>query len=155
MGKVGQMPVLSSLVGHPDLPAYFPTFMEQLETANARTPVPSWPAIDEAISNAVLKALRGDMEVQAALDEAAAIVDGLLAEYYRRLAPDLRTVMGMTRRLRDHGRRRPAPAGPAGPCSPMPGRSRVRRLLPIYALLLPGLVLYGPGPAYPIAPLVR
>ena len=78
MGKVGQMPVLSSLVGHPDLPDFFPTFMKQLETANARTPVPSWPKIDEAIGNAVLKALRGDMEVQAAMDEAAGIVDGLL-----------------------------------------------------------------------------
>ena len=80
MGKVGQMPVLSSLVGHADLPDYYPTFMQQLETGNARTPVPSWPKIDEAISNGVLKALRGDMEIQAALDEAAAIVDGLLAE---------------------------------------------------------------------------
>lgn len=79
MGKVGQMPVLSRLVGHPDLPAYYPTFMQQLETGNARTPVPAWPSIDEAISNAVLLALRGDAEVQAALDEAAATVDGLLA----------------------------------------------------------------------------
>jgi len=79
MGKVGQMPVLSSLVGHQDLPDYYPTFMEQLQNGNARTPVPAWPAIDEAISNAVLKALRGDMEIQAALDEAATIVDGLLA----------------------------------------------------------------------------
>ena len=79
MGKVGQMPVLSSLVGHPDLPDYYPTFMEQLQNGKARTPVPAWPAIDEAISNAVLKALRGDMEIQAALDEAATIVDGLLA----------------------------------------------------------------------------
>ena len=52
--------------------------MQQLETANARTPVPAWPKIDEAISNAVLKALRGDMEIQAAMDEAAGIVDGLL-----------------------------------------------------------------------------
>ena len=42
--------------------------------------MPAWPKIDEAIGNAVLKALRGDMEVQAALDEAAATVDGLLAE---------------------------------------------------------------------------
>lgn len=78
MGSVGQMPVLSSLVGHADLPAYYPTFMQQLENGNARTPVPAWPGIDEAIGNAVLKALRGDLEVQAALDEAAVIVDGLL-----------------------------------------------------------------------------
>ena len=80
MGKVGQMPVLSSLVGHADLPDTYPTFMQQLETANARTPVPAWPKIDEAISNAVLKALRGDMYIQAAMDEAAGIVDGLLAD---------------------------------------------------------------------------
>ena len=78
MGKVGQMPVLSNLVGHADLPDFYPTFMEQLESGNARTPVPAWPLIDEAIGNAVLIALRGDAEVQAALDEAASIVDGLL-----------------------------------------------------------------------------
>ena len=78
MGKVGQMPVLSSLAGSADLPAYYPTFQEQLKTANARTPVPTWPKIDEAISHAVLKALRGDAPVQKAMDEAATIVDKLL-----------------------------------------------------------------------------
>jgi len=78
MGKVGQMPVLSSLSGNANLPDYYPTFQEQLKTANARTPVPAWPKIDEAISNAVLKALRGDAPIQAALDEAATTVDGLL-----------------------------------------------------------------------------
>ena len=40
MGKVGQMPVLTSLAGNADLPDYYPTFQEQLKTANARTPVP-------------------------------------------------------------------------------------------------------------------
>jgi multiple sugar transport system substrate-binding protein len=79
MGKIGQMPVLTSLANHPELPDYYPTFQEQLKTANARTPVPAWPKIDEAISNGILKALRGDATVQAALDEAAATVDGLLA----------------------------------------------------------------------------
>ena len=78
MGKIGQMPVLTSLAGNADLPDFYPTFQEQLKTANARTPVPAWPKIDEAISNAVLKALRGDAPVQAALDEAATTVDGLL-----------------------------------------------------------------------------
>jgi multiple sugar transport system substrate-binding protein len=78
MGKIGQMPVLSSLVGNAELPEFYPTFQEQLETANARTPVPAWPSIDEAVGNAVLRALRGEAEIQAALDEAAATVDGLL-----------------------------------------------------------------------------
>ena len=79
MGKIGQMPVLTSLSNNSDLPYYYPTFQKQLETANARTPSPAWPKIDEAITNAVLKALRGDMPVQGALDEAATTVDGLLA----------------------------------------------------------------------------
>jgi len=78
MGKVGQMPVLKSLAGNPELPDYYPTFQEQLKTANARTPVPAWPKIDEAVSNAVLKALRGDAPIQAALDEAATQIDALL-----------------------------------------------------------------------------
>ncbi|MGH2477632.1 MAG: extracellular solute-binding protein [Candidatus Limnocylindrales bacterium] len=79
MGKIGQMPVLQSLAGHSDLPDYYPMFQEQLKTAKARTPVPSWPKIDEAVSNAILKALRGEASVQGALDEAATQVDGLLA----------------------------------------------------------------------------
>jgi multiple sugar transport system substrate-binding protein len=79
MGKIGQMPVLKSLAGSSELPDYYPTFQEQLNTAKARTPVPSWPKIDEAVSNAILKALRGDAPVQAALDEAATQVDALLA----------------------------------------------------------------------------
>jgi len=79
MGKTGQMPVLKSLTGNPELPEYFAVFQEQLATAQPRTPSPAWPKIDEAISTAVQQVLRGDKEPQAALDEAAATVDGLLA----------------------------------------------------------------------------
>ena len=79
MGKIGQMPVLQNLAGSAELPDFYPTFQEQLKTAKARTPVPSWPKIDELVSNAVLTALRGDAPVQAALDEAATAVDALLA----------------------------------------------------------------------------
>lgn len=79
MGKIGQMPVLQSLAGNAELPDYYPMFQEQLKTAKARTPVPSWPKIDEAVSNAILKALRGEATVQASLDEAATQVDALLA----------------------------------------------------------------------------
>lgn len=78
MGKVGQMPVLTALSGHAELPDYFGTFSQQLNTAKARTPHPNWPLIDEALGNAVLEALRGDKPVQQALDEAAATIDGLL-----------------------------------------------------------------------------
>lgn len=79
MGKTGQMPVLKSLSGNKELPAYFATFQKQLETAQPRTPNPSWPKIDEAIDTAVQQVLRGEKEPQAALDEAAATVDQLLA----------------------------------------------------------------------------
>src|SRR5688500_3076774 len=79
MGKIGQMPVLESLAGNSELPDYYPVFQEQLKTAKARTPVPAWPKIDETVSNAVLKVLRGEAEAQASLDEAAAAVDALLA----------------------------------------------------------------------------
>lgn len=79
MGKTGQMPVLKSLTGNPELPDYFAVFQEQLATAQPRTPSPAWPKIDEAISTAVQQVLRGEKEPQAAMDEAAATVDRLLA----------------------------------------------------------------------------
>jgi multiple sugar transport system substrate-binding protein len=78
MGKTGQMPVLQSLTGNSELPAYFATFQEQLATAQPRTPSPAWPKIDDAINTAVQQVLRGEKEPQAALDEAAAAVDELL-----------------------------------------------------------------------------
>lgn len=79
MGATGQMPVLKSLTGNSALPPYFAVFQKQLETANPRTPSPAWPKIDETIGNAVQEVLRGEKEPQAALDAAAATVDGLLA----------------------------------------------------------------------------
>jgi multiple sugar transport system substrate-binding protein len=78
MGKTGQMPVLQSLTGNPELPPYFAVFQEQLATAQPRTPSPAWPKIDDAINTAVQQVLRGEKEPQAALDEAAAAVDELL-----------------------------------------------------------------------------
>jgi multiple sugar transport system substrate-binding protein len=77
----GQMSVLKYLGSSPDVPAHFPVFQTQLETARPRTPSPAWPKIDEAIGNAVLQVLMGEVEAQAALDEAAATVDELLAQY--------------------------------------------------------------------------
>ncbi|HEX8218153.1 MAG TPA: extracellular solute-binding protein [Chloroflexia bacterium] len=79
MGKVGQMPVLKSLSGNSAMPAYYATFQEQLQTAQARTPSPAWPKIDEALNTAFQEVFRGEKEPQAALDEAATVIDGLLA----------------------------------------------------------------------------
>jgi multiple sugar transport system substrate-binding protein len=81
MAATGQMPVLSELTTSTDVPDYFPTFLTQLQTAQPRTPSPAWTKIDEAVGNAVLLALSGESDAQSALDEAAATVDELLAQY--------------------------------------------------------------------------
>ena len=77
----GQMPVLKDLENSADVPAFFPVFQTQLQTAQPRTPSPAWPKIDEAITNAVLQVLMGEVEAQPALDDAAAAIDELLAKY--------------------------------------------------------------------------
>ncbi len=80
MGQVGVMPVLSSLTGSTDLPDYYNVFMTQLQTAQARVANPKWQAMDDAINAAFTKVLKGESEVQPALDEAAKTIDALLAE---------------------------------------------------------------------------
>jgi multiple sugar transport system substrate-binding protein len=80
MGKVGNMPVLKSLTGNSQLPSYYAIFQQQLLTAQPRTPNPQWSKIDDVVTNAVLKALRGDVSVQKSLDDAAATIDGLLKQ---------------------------------------------------------------------------
>jgi multiple sugar transport system substrate-binding protein len=81
MAEVGQMMVLSELLesdyikNHP----YYGTFLEQLKTAQARTPHPAWTKMDEILNNAGQAILREEKTVQEALDEAAAEIDALLA----------------------------------------------------------------------------
>ncbi len=82
MSKVGQLTVLNSLLDNPyftDHP-YYGTFLEQLKTAKARTPVPNYNAIEQTLSDAAQLALRGDMSVQDAMDAAADEIDALLAQ---------------------------------------------------------------------------
>jgi multiple sugar transport system substrate-binding protein len=78
MAEVGVMPTLTSLQGDPALPEYFGIFMEQLATAQARVPHPSWPQMDEAANQAYQRILRGDQTVQEALDQAAEEINALL-----------------------------------------------------------------------------
>jgi multiple sugar transport system substrate-binding protein len=79
MAEVGVIPVLNSLIGNDNLPEYFDVFMNQLETAQARTPSPHWNDIDNAINNAFQFMLRGEKTAQQALDDAAAEIDALIA----------------------------------------------------------------------------
>jgi multiple sugar transport system substrate-binding protein len=82
MSKVGQLTVLNSLleneyfVDHP----YYGIFLEQLQTARARTPHPRYTEIETVLSDAAQFALRGEMTAQEAMDLAAEEIDSLLAE---------------------------------------------------------------------------
>lgn len=79
MAQVGVMPTLKSLTGNAELPPYFEVFMTQLETAQARVAHPKWSQMDDAINAAFTKVLKGEADVQTALDEAADTINGLLA----------------------------------------------------------------------------
>ncbi len=80
LAEVGQMPVLNSALetdaikNHP----FFGIFLEQLETAKARTPHPAWPKMEDALTKAGGLILAGEATIQAALDDAAAQMDALL-----------------------------------------------------------------------------
>lgn len=78
MAEVGVIPTLSSLIGNEALPEYFEVFLEQLQTAQARVPHPSWSDMDNAINNAFQRMLRGDQTPQEALDQAADEINSLL-----------------------------------------------------------------------------
>lgn len=82
MSTVGQLTVLPALVDtdyfvkHP----YYPIFLEQLQTARARTPVPQWTSMEEVLSDAGQLILRGEISAQEALDMAAEEIDAILAQ---------------------------------------------------------------------------
>jgi len=82
MSEVGQLTVKPALLedeyfqNHP----YYGAFLEQLQTARARTPHPTWTVMEEVLSDAGQLILRGEASAQEALDAAAEEIDSLLAE---------------------------------------------------------------------------
>ena len=79
MARAGQMPVNKSLTAklvaiHP----YYATYLKQIANARPRTPSPKWPQIDQVLTADLAKAFKGDVSVQAALNDAASQIDGLL-----------------------------------------------------------------------------
>jgi len=82
MSEVGQLTVKPALLedeyfqNHP----YYGVFLEQLQTARARTPHPTWTQMEEILSDAGQLILRGEASAQEALDAAAEEIDSLLAE---------------------------------------------------------------------------
>ncbi len=78
MALAGQMSVLKNLKSELSLHHYYPPFVAQLKTAEARIPVPQYTQIDTLFSNDLQEALRGKMSVQAAMDQAAQASQALL-----------------------------------------------------------------------------
>jgi multiple sugar transport system substrate-binding protein len=80
--EFGQLPARSDIVlpetGEPLKDAALKVFQEQLQYAQARGPHPEWPKISKAIQDAIQSALTGQQEPQAALDQAAATIKGIL-----------------------------------------------------------------------------
>jgi multiple sugar transport system substrate-binding protein len=81
MSKVGQLTVLTSLMEdeyfaeHP----YYGLFLEQLQTAKARTPHPAYNDIETVLGDAAQLVLRGEISAKEAMDLAAEEIDALLA----------------------------------------------------------------------------
>lgn len=80
--EFGQLPARSDIAlpetGEPLKDAALKVFQEQLQYAQARGPHPEWPKISKAIQDAIQSALTGQQEPQAALDQAAATIKGIL-----------------------------------------------------------------------------
>lgn len=76
----GQMPVLKSAIdsdtikNHP----FFGIFLQQLETAKARTPHPNWNKIEEIMTNTGAAILLGQVDAQKGLDDAVLLIEPLL-----------------------------------------------------------------------------
>lgn len=81
MAEVGQIPVTQAGLASDAVTSvpYLAAYVEQLQTAQARTPVPSWPQIDSILTDAFGAALRGTKTAEQALGDAAVQIDDLLA----------------------------------------------------------------------------
>ncbi|WP_375598108.1 ABC transporter substrate-binding protein [Devosia sp. Naph2] len=82
--EFGQLPARSDVeipeTGVALKDAALQVFLEQLQYAQARGPHPEWPKISKAIQDAIQQALTGQATPQAALDQAAATIDGILGQ---------------------------------------------------------------------------
>lgn len=82
MAEVGQMSVLSALGTQlAGINTYYAPFVEQLATAQARTPTPAWTRMDDILKAEIQRAMIGEKTVEQALGDAAAQIDPLLAQY--------------------------------------------------------------------------
>ena len=83
MAKAGQMPVNKAAMTDPavlEAMPLLPVFSQALETARSRPVTPQWGDMENIIATKVAEAITGQKPVQAALDEAAAEIDALIAQ---------------------------------------------------------------------------
>lgn len=80
MLSVGQVPVLKSAINSDTVKnnPNISIFLDQLKTAQARTPHPKWNQIETIMSNTGAAILSGQVEVQIGLDNAVKDIDKLL-----------------------------------------------------------------------------
>ena len=82
MAKAGMIPTTLSAMEKVDVSEspYVEVYMEQLKTANPRTPSAEWSTIEDILNRAFEEVLRGAKTAQSALDDAATEIDQLLAQ---------------------------------------------------------------------------
>ncbi len=83
MGKeMGQMPVLKTAAENEEFRSneVWSVYLQQLNTAQTRVPSPQSPEIQQYLKDAFDGILRGDVEIESALKEAAELIDAKLKE---------------------------------------------------------------------------
>jgi multiple sugar transport system substrate-binding protein len=80
LATVGQMPVLKSVIASSDIQnhSFFGIFLQQLETAKARTPHQNWTRMEDAYNQAGSIFLAGELTFEQSIGETAKAIDGLL-----------------------------------------------------------------------------
>ncbi|MDQ6423129.1 extracellular solute-binding protein [Paenibacillus sp. LHD-117] len=79
MAETGLIPTIQGLENSVPNPIFKP-YLEQLKRAKPRPPVPNWTAIDEEFARMVERIMAGELTVEAATDQAAVQIDGLLRD---------------------------------------------------------------------------
>jgi multiple sugar transport system substrate-binding protein len=77
----GQLPSRKDIAARPEFAEEpFATYIEQLQVARARVYGPEYPRMADALTQAFQSVLSGQQEPEAALEEAASVIDPLLAQ---------------------------------------------------------------------------
>lgn len=82
MAKVGMIPTNRQAAADETVmrTPYNPTYIEQLQTALPRTPIPQWGEMESIFNLAFEKALRGELGAKEALDDAARQIEAVLQQ---------------------------------------------------------------------------